>query len=533
MIGLSYNKFDRTNEKFDAIIIGSGIGGLSVGSALAQYGKKVLLLEQHYTAGGYTHTFERRGYIWDVGLHYVGGVHLAGSPISKAFRYLSKDKLKWTPLDNAYDRIKFGDKEYDFVCGKENLRQQLKSYFPAPEDKISIDKYFRLLKKVDRISLLYFAEKTLPTWLAKLIGPLLWFVFYKYSDRTTLDVLHDITQNEQLIGVLTAQYGDYGLIPAESSFYMHAILANHYMDGAGYPVGGSAQLAETMVPVIEQAGGAVVVRAAVKSIIVKDNQALGVVMVDGKKIYAHSVVSDAGAFNTFTHLLPAEVVEQHDFKSKLAGVKPSIAHMGLYIGLKDSPENLQLPACNYWVFPNEYNHQVGWERYKNINQPVPVAYVSFPSAKDPDWSKTYPERSTIEVIIIVPYRWFTKYEETNWTRRGDDYEQMKQNITKQLLDIVYQTVPQVKGKVDYCELSTPLATKYFTNHSKGEIYGVAITPQRFRNPYLQPTTPVKNLFLTGGDAMIASIAGGMMGGLLCASAILKKNVIWHILRTVK
>ena len=65
--------------------------------------------------------------------------------------------------------------------------------------------------------------------------------FFKYSDKTTYEVLSSITSNEKLIGVLTGQWGDHGLTPKESSFMMHAMIANHYFDGGNYPVGGSSE----------------------------------------------------------------------------------------------------------------------------------------------------------------------------------------------------------------------------------------------------------------------------------------------------
>ena len=79
--------------------------------------------------------------------------------------------------------------------------------------------------------------------------------FYKYSDKTTYEVLREITDNEELIKVLTGQYGDYGLPPKQSSFSMHASVARHYFDGGSYPIGGSSQIVKTIDPVIEAGGG--------------------------------------------------------------------------------------------------------------------------------------------------------------------------------------------------------------------------------------------------------------------------------------
>lgn len=531
--GHVYNSFKGHQDKFDAIVIGSGIGGLSVASLLAKAGKKVLVLERHYVIGGYTHAFQRKGYEWDVGLHYVGDVHIDGTPLNKAFRYISNDNLKWEPLDDVYDRVVFGDERFDFVRGRANFLAKLKEYFPAEKDHEAIDKYFALLEEVRKLGIGYYAEKVIPPFLAKIFGGWLRKDVLKYSDLTTAEVLGKLTTNEKLLGVLTAQYGDYGLLPSQSSFYMHALLANHYMEGAGYPVGGAGRVAATIVPVIEEHGGQALYYAEVKSIVVEGNKAVGVEMADGKRIFADLVISDAGVINTYSKLLPPEVIKRHGLADKLKHLQPSAAHMGLYIGIKDSPKNLKLPKCNYWIFPDQYNHETGRNNYKEITNEIPVAYVSFPAAKDPEWQRKHPDKTTVEGIIIVPYEWFSKWEGTTWKKRDEEYEKIKENVAQQILAKIYHVEPQLKGKIDFYEVSSPLSTKKFTDHQKGEIYGVSHTPERFRQDFLKPYTPVKNLFLTGQDVMIASIAGAMMGGVLCASAILKKDVLSHIERTVK
>lgn len=531
MPGQHLSAFKKNIGTYDAIVIGSGMGGLSAAALMAREGKRVLVLERHYIVGGYTHFFQRKGYAWDVGLHYVGQVHIPGTLLNKAFRYISNGALTWAPLDDAYDRIVFGDTQYDFVQGRDRLLTKLKEYFPDADDHRALDEYFSLLDEVKHVGIGYYVEKILPLWLAKLLGPRLRRKVLRYADRTTMEVLTSLTKNQKLIGVLTAQYGDYGLLPSESSFYMHALLANHYMDGAGYPVGGGGSIAATVVPVIEAAGGAVVFSAEVERILLDGNTAVGVRLIDGTEIKAKNIVSDAGAFNTFRKLLPPEIATTHGLDQELKELEPSAAHMGLYIGVRESPEALNLPRCNYWVFPNEYDHQLLRDAYKKFDDKIPVAYISFPSAKDASWSERHPDRSTIEAIILLPYDWFGTWEGSEWKHRGEEYETMKQHVADQLLEIVYHVAPQLRGKIDYYEMSSPLSTKKFTNWQHGEIYGVAHTPKRFQQTMLKPVTPVKHLYLTGQDAMIASIAGGLMGGVLAATAVLKKNILWKIQRS--
>ena len=536
MPGLSYLTFKKqeaSKDVYDAIVIGSGTGGLSVASILAQAGQKVLVLEQHFVIGGYTHAFQRKGYTWDVGLHYVGQVHIPGTLLNKVFKYITNEKLEWAPLDDIYDRVVFGDKKYDFPRGRQNLMNALKGYFPSAEDATSIDAYFALLDEVNAVGTAYYAEKVIPPFLAKLFGGWMRKGVLKYSNQTTLEAIGNITKNEQLLGVLTAQYGDYGLQPSESSFYMHAVLANHYMDGAGYPIGGAPRFAETVVPVIEEAGGTVVFSARVKQIVVKDNVAVGVEMEDGTVIRSKRVISDAGVVNTFSSLLSKNVIAEHKLDEMLKNLTPSLAHMGLYVGFKETNDTLHLPKCNYWIFPDEYNHAKSQSINTSIDAPLPVAFASFPSAKDPLAQTTHPGRTTAEVIILAPFEWFAKWNETQKHKRGADYDEMKAHAAEKMFEMLFRVAPQLRDKVDYYEVSSPISARHYVGHPSGEIYGTSHTPKRFQQTFLKPYTPVRNLFLTGQDAMIASISGGVMGGVLCATAILKKNMIWTIKKAIK
>jgi len=164
------------DTRYDAIVIGSGIGGLSTAVLLAKAGKKVLVLEQHYEPGGFTHTFRRKNFVWDVGVHYVGQVNIKDALLKKAFDYLSEGKLKWADMGDVYDQAIIDGDVYNFRSGYENQVKQLIEYFPEEENGIRA--YFKLLKKVSANSVMFFSERTMPAWLSKTVGYFLRKGFY-------------------------------------------------------------------------------------------------------------------------------------------------------------------------------------------------------------------------------------------------------------------------------------------------------------------------------------------------------------------
>ena len=292
-MAISYKR-EKPSGTYDALIIGSGMSGIALAAILAKSGKRCLLLERHYTPGGFTHVFRRRDYEWDVGVHYIGEVHRQNSTMRRMFDYISDGVLEWADMGEVYDRLYFGTRHYDLVKGTENFREAMKGYFPAVEDRKAIDQYLLRLQEATGSARGLFMTRLLPGLARKIAGPWLSRKAGAFARQTTREVLGGLTKNEELIGVLTGQYGDYGLPPAQSSFLMHATVAKHYLNGGAYPVGGSARIFETVEPVIEAAGGAVYVSAEVEKILVRQGKAIGVRMVDGLEILSPLVISSAG-----------------------------------------------------------------------------------------------------------------------------------------------------------------------------------------------------------------------------------------------
>ena len=520
----------RLKGPYDALIIGSGIGGLTTAALLSELGWRVAVLEQHYTAGGATHSYDRNGYEWDVGVHYIGDMG-AATMSRRLMDFLTQGQLAWAPMDAHYDRFFIGDRTYDAVAGSAEFRDNLLLHFPR--EAAAIDRYLELLREVAQGMRTFTLGRTLPPWAAALAGPLLKHRLPPSFQRTTWEVLSELTSDPELIAVLTGQWGDLGLPPKRSSFVVQALIARHYMHGGFYPVGGAWRIADTILPRIRAAGGEVFTYASVDEILLRDGRVRGVRMADGHEIDCKLVVSSAGAINTFSKLVPAEAARAHGYDALLKTVKPSIGHLGVYIGLQATAEELGLPKTNYWIYPGGNDYDGALERFlQDPTGPFPVVYVSFPSAKDPSFAARHPGRATIEIVAPAPYSIFAPWEGSTWGKRGDDYEALKQSYGERLLQHLYDKVPQVRDRIDYWEVSTPLSMQHFCGYGRGELYGLDHDPQRFQQDWLRPRTRIKGLWLTGQDVMSCGVAGAMMGGMAAATAIVGPRRMLPVMKQV-
>jgi len=510
-----------TDSQYDAIIIGSGMGGLGAAACLARAGKRVLVLEQHSVAGGCTQVFRRRGYEWDVGLHYVGGVHRVDGMLRRMFDHISGGELQWAKMPAVYNRIVLGERVYDYVAGAERFKDQMKTYFPDEGD--AIDRYIELVFAASSASGRFFLTKALPPAVSGSLYDAVAEPFHTYSDRTTLEVLRGLTANEELISVLTGHFGDVSLTRDRSSFAIHAMLIRHYLDGASYPIGGAGRIAETTGRTITEHGGSVTTGAEVEAILVRDGVARGVV-VGGEEIHAPVVISAVGVVGT-VKLLGPEVAVGAGLAEKASRVPPAMTCTSLNVGIRASNAELQVDAANLWVHPGADFEANFAAADTDPRAPIPTHFITFPSVKDPTWDANHPGRTTVSACSYTPWSLWAPFVDSRWRRRDAAYEELKERITEDVWRQVLRFAPQLEGGVEHSELSTPLTLNHFLRRETGNFMGLAVTPDRYRQRWLRAHTPIGGLFFAGQDVNGPGVAGAMLGGVMAASAATGRNLL--------
>ena len=502
------------SSRFDAIVIGSGIGGLACACALTRIGYRVLVLERHFVVGGLTQTFSRNGFTWAVGLHYLGEMG-EGSPTRNVIDWLSGGAIRFTPTGPVYDIVHLpGGFEFQFARPQAALVAELKERFPA--STAQIDAYFAALEDAGRAAHAIFAQRAMPALLGKIFR--LWHStrVEKWWARTTQAVLEEMIRDVRLRAVLAAQRGDYGPDPGESSFGLHAVVMNHFMSGAYYPVGGAEAFANGLVPVICGGGGEVRTRALVAAILIEKDAVAGVRLKDGTELRCPLVISDAGARNTVAQLLPPGL-QGSTWAREILALRPSACHIGMYLGFGADIRSSGATSANHWFYETLDIADSLWRDPANEPSP-PALYVSFPSLKH-DADTAAGVKHTAELVTFTDWEAFSRWGDSQPGRRPPDYLELKEKISSHLLAQFRQHFPALAPLIVHSELSTPLSSVAFTGAEHGGAYGLEASPRRFLSASLHARTPVPGLYLTGQDVGTTGITGAMMGGVMSAAAI--------------
>jgi all-trans-retinol 13,14-reductase len=504
---------------WDAIVIGSGIGGLAASAALARKGRRVLVLEQHAVAGGLTQTFRRGDWTFAAGVHYIGDVAPQPGPggqFGRLLAWLTGDALRFSPCANPYDIVRLPGFEFGIPHPEDAYRDALVARFPAERDGIFA--WFEACEAARSSAFTLFALHAAPALLGWAVRQWHGSEAERWARRTLAEELA-LVRDPRLRAVLGSRWADYGAPPAHAPFVEHALVTGSYNAGAWYPVGGPSRFAATLVPIIEAAGGEVRTACEVTQILATGGRVRGVETLvrgaRGREDAAH-VISAMGVANTVACLAPTDAAA---WQETVRGLAPGLSYVALYLGFEGDLAKAGADSANHWIYEDE-DFTRAWT---DPQQDAPGLFVSFPSLKDP----AYHGKPTGEVVAAADAAPFARWMGSPAAQRLEGYAEFKAATEDRLLRQFLRHFPALQPLLRHHELATPVTQQRYVRSPQGAMYGIEMSAVRLTSPALHVRTPLPGLLLAGQDVTSPGVEGAFMGGLLAAAAL--EPALWTVL----
>jgi phytoene dehydrogenase-like protein len=490
----------------DAIVIGSGMGGLTVAALLARKGLKTLLFEKEKQVGGYVVSFQRDGFTFDATGAFVGGCQ-EGEEFYQILKEIGAyEHVEFIPIHhirNIYPGFEIHLRQGGFNFYMEALMNLF------PEEEKGLKNYLSLVKRIGE-EVKSYSEITL---FKKIFFPFyFWnlFRFHLTNHQAILDSFFRGGEIKMALHTFPATEP-----PSRLSFLFVAILIRKIlMEGVFYPKRGMGRISEAMAGSFLHAGGEIHLQSEVDQILVKNGRVEGIQTKDGKIFQTPIVVSDVNP-NLLVKMLPFEF--QKPLMKRMRRLEYSLSCFILYITTNLDLKGMDLPYFTYLRSLSDLEEEDRMLRRGEVPK-HPTMMISIPTLLDPSLSP--PNQHIIKVLIIVPYHYQEKWG-------GDDpekYRRIKEEFSQKVLQqLESKLIPGLKSHLLFYEAATPLTLERYTGNELGAMYGLASTPQQIGNFRPPHHTPVKGLFQVGHYTRPShGIVGASLSGLFAARTILKK-----------
>ncbi len=493
-------------EKYDVVIIGSGLGGLATAVFLGKEGYRVCLLEKNKQVGGCLQTYAREKVVFDSGVHYIGGLS-PGQNTYQIFKYLGiLEKLRLEKMDeDGFDRIIFQDdeNEYPQAQGHENFIRQLLKFFPGEEEGLRA--YCSKIREVcSKFPLYNLREGDFYSEKADILG----------IDTKTF--IESVTENKRLREVLAGNISLYAGLPDKSPFYVHALVINSYIESAWKCVDGGSQIAKYLVEEIRKHKGEIFRYVDVHRIVETDGKIEYAEAKDGRKFYGDIFISNIHPAKTLD-MLQSDLIKKA-YRSRIKSLENTISTFTLNIVLK--PETF--PYFRHNVYYHDSDSVWTGTEYTEKNWPPEWALFLQPSSKSDVWAEGMTILAYMRIEDVRSWEHTFNTVSAN-DERGPSYEAFKREKAERLIDKLEIKYPHIRSCIKSYFTATPLTYRDYIGNEDGALYGIV---RDYKNPlktFISPRTKVPNLFLTGQNLNLHGILGVSVSAMITTMSVLNRN----------
>ncbi|MCB0698858.1 MAG: NAD(P)/FAD-dependent oxidoreductase [Chitinophagales bacterium] len=479
----------QTNTKYDVVVIGGGLGGILTAVLLSKEGMNVCVVEQDKQIGGCLQTFSVQKKVFDSCVHYIGGLG-DGHTLNRIFTYAGiMDKLELKAYDtNAFDKVAFGmgANEYPLAQGFGNFQEQLLEYFP--HETMALREYINRIKTVGDHFPLYRLRMGDADEKAAV------------SNWGLTDTLNEITDNPLLQSVLTGNNLLYAGVKNKTPFYLHALVTESYIHSSHKVLPGSSQISKYLWQELQNSGGTVLRNTAVTKVVEADGNITHIETEHGEQITGTQFISNVHP-QVLLGMLDSKIIRPA-YRKRIDGLQQTTSTYMLNLVL--TPGTVPMRHHNlYWNATTDV-----WAAAEYAPQQWPVNYALF-FTEDKD-NPGYAE--SLSILSYMHYsevsKWDDSYNRTGHeAERGDAYETIKAQKAEQLLNKVYERVPELKGNITAQKAATPLTYRDYTGTPKGALYGILKDVNKPAETTIATRTKIPNLLQTGQNVNLHGVLG--------------------------
>ncbi len=483
-------------QKYDAIVIGAGLSGLSCAYCLAKEGYSVCVLEKEHILGGAFQSFTRGGLRFDTGFHFVGGVG-EGEIMHPLISYFGLENLPWKRLEtNCFEEVFIRGKEFRFRTGYDAFQQDLIQTFP--DDEQGIRDFVAVMRYIND----HLYESTDPQW----------NIFdEKYFSVSAYEFLQDHIKSPLLRDVLCG-----GSITTELTeelpLYSFVQSLNSFVQGAYKLQGGGQVLIDALAQNIRNAGGEIYSNVTVDTFVLDaEGKATGVVC--GETVYEADIFVSTIHPSLTVSMIPETPLVRSVYRRRMGNLQNTVGMFTVQMQIKEHTIPYKNRAICIYNSTDLWHNNFGKDSQVNtmlINYGVPMDGNDFVR--------------TIDLLTPMDWTSVSEWEESSIGKRPHAYNAFKEQKARECIELAKQYVPNLEDSIEKIWTSTPLTYRDYTGTIHGSAYGVRKSSKSLITTILSPSTPVKNIFLSGQNMTLHGMLGVLITTIRVCGQIVGRKI---------